>query len=131
MKYSKWIGLMGVIGLIITCFIPWVYIQSKNITVSGFKADGTHFGKPGLLHLLLSIFILTAFVLSKIWAKRVNVFLCAMNLAFAIRNYILITGCLAGECPEKKLGIFLVLSSSTIMMIAALFPDVVINQKKK
>lgn len=130
MKYSMWIGVLGIILLMIACCIAWVYIPSKNITISGFYAEGTNFGKPGLLHFILSIFILIGFIVPKIWIKRTNIFLCAINLAFAIRNYILITTCFAGECPEKKPGIFLILISSIIIMIAALFPNISIKTKK-
>lgn len=130
MKYGMWIGILAIIVLIIACFIPWVYIESKNIIISGFYAEGTNFGKPGLLHFILSIFILLGFIIPRIWIKRTNIFLCAINLAFAVRNYILITTCFAGECPEKKTGIFLILISSIIMMVAALFPNISIKTKK-
>lgn len=130
MKYGMWIGILAIIVLIIACFIPWVYIESKNIIVSGFYAEGTNFGKPGLLHFILSVFILLGFIISRIWIKRTNIFLCAINLAFAVRNYILITTCFAGECPEKKIGIFLILISSIIMMVAALFPNISVKTKK-
>lgn len=130
-KYLKWLGIFGILIVILACFIPWVYIPSKNITITGFKAMGTNFGKPGLLHIFLSIFILLGFIIPKIWIKRTNVFLCAINFAFAIRNYLLITACFAGECPEKKLGIFLILISSIIMMITALFPNIDLKSKSK
>ncbi len=34
MRWMKWIGLAAAILLIISCFIPWVFIESKNITVT-------------------------------------------------------------------------------------------------
>jgi len=47
---------MAAILLVISCFTPWVFIASKNITVSGIDSAGTNFGKPGYFHLLMAFF---------------------------------------------------------------------------
>ena len=126
-KYSKWLGLCGVLIVIVACFTPWVYIESKQITVSGFYTIGTHFGKPGILHIFLAGLAAIAFYIRQLWAKRANIFICAIHIAIAIKNYILITSCFAGECPEKKIGIFLIAIGSVMMMLAALFPDMAVK----
>ena len=56
MRYIKWLGLAAALLLIITCFIPWVIIPSKNIVVSGTAAIGTNFGKPGYFNLVMVTF---------------------------------------------------------------------------
>jgi len=126
-KYSKWIGLLGVLLVVIACFIPWVYIESKQITVYGFYTKGTYFGKPGILHIFFAGLAAIGFCIDKLWAKRANVFICAIHIAIAIKNYILITSCFAGECPIKKIGIFLVGMGCIMMMIAALFPNMAVK----
>jgi hypothetical protein len=55
MRYMKWIGLAAGVLLIVSCFSPWVVIESRQITISGIDATGTNFGKPGYLHLLFAI----------------------------------------------------------------------------
>lgn len=122
-KYPKWIGLLGILLIVIACFVPWVYIKSKQLIISGFYTIGTHFGKPGILHIFLASIATIAFCINKLWAKRTNILICAIHIAVAIKNYILITSCFAGECPEKKIGIFLIIIGSVIMMLAALFSD--------
>jgi len=42
----KWVGFLATLALIAACFFPWVFIESKNITVTGIESAGTTFGKP-------------------------------------------------------------------------------------
>ena len=51
MKYSNIIGAALVIILIIACNMDWVHIDGGKLTVSGLKATGTNFGKPGLMNI--------------------------------------------------------------------------------
>ena len=123
MKYSKWIGLLGVALLVVAAYQPWVWIASKNITVYGMRATGTNFGRPALLNLFVGAFAAICFVMNSVMAKRINLFFCAFNVAWTIRNFIIVSTCRAGECPEKKLGLYLLIAASIIMMVAALLPD--------
>lgn len=131
MRYMKWIGLLAVILLIVSCFFPWVIIQSKNIVVSGVDAPGTNFGKPGYAHFVLSFFFIIFHFIPKIWAKRSNLLIVALNSAWAVRNYFIITMCREGECPEKQTGLWIVMIASALMLVAALFPDMKLSQEKK
>lgn len=123
MRYMKWIGLAAAILMVVSCFSPWVFIESKNITVSGIDAAGTNFGKPGYLHFFMTAFFLAFNFIPRIWAKRVNLLVTALNIGWAIRNYFIISACMGGECPEKKNGIYMMLLASVLMLLAALFPD--------
>lgn len=124
MKYSQLIGIIAVLALLGICFMPWTIIASKNIVVTGFASEGTNFGKPGYLNAILSAICLLLFATPKIWAKRTNVFIAAINLAWAFRNYLLLSGCLLGECPEKKAGLYLVLLAAGIIQVMALLPKI-------
>jgi hypothetical protein len=123
MRWMKWTGIAAAIVLIISCFSTWVVITSKNIIVSGLDATGTSFGKPGLLHLFFSFFFLLFTFVPKIWAKRINLVVTALNLAWAIRNYFIITACRGGDCPEKHMAVYLLLVASLLMLLSSLFPD--------
>ena len=131
MRYMKWIGMLAVILLIVSCFTPWVFIESKNIIVSGIDATGTSFGKPGYFHFVFAFFFTVFHFVKKIWAKRWNLLVVALNMAWAVRNFIIITLCREGECPEKKSGIYFVLIASAIMFLSALFPDIEIKEEEK
>lgn len=123
MKYSKWIGLLSVVLLVIACLLPWVEIVSRNIIVTGLRAEGTHFGKPGFMNLIMSGFAAIFFLIPTVGAKRANLFFCAFNLAWAIRNYIIVSTCHGGECPVQKIGLYLLMLAALLMVIAAMFPD--------
>jgi hypothetical protein len=131
MRYMKWIGLLIVILLIVSCFSPWVFIASKNITVSGVAATGTDFGKPGYLHLLFAFFFTIFHFTPRVWAKRWNLLITGLNMAWAVRNFFVISACRTGECPEKQSGIYLMFIASILLLLAALFPDIELNGKKK
>jgi len=69
------------------------------------------------------------FIIPKLWAKRGNIFVAAITIAFAIKSYILYTSCYQGLCPEKRPGIFLVLAASLIAFFSALLPDLPVKQE--
>ncbi len=131
MRFMKWIGLLAVALLIVSCFLPWVIITSKNIVVSGVDATGTNFGKPGYAHFVLGFFFFVFHLIPKLWAKRFNLIIVALNIAWAVRNYFIISACREGDCPEKHIGLWLVLIASTLMLLAALFPDIQLKEEKK
>ena len=81
------------------------------------------------MNVVLSSVCLLFFAVPKIWAKRTNVFIAALNLAWAIRNYLLLGSCLLGECPEKKAGLYLLLVAAGIIQLMALLPKINIEPK--
>ena len=130
MRYMKWIGIAAALLLIVSCFTPWVFIESRNITVSGMDAGGTNFGKPGYFHLLMTGFFLLFSFIQKVGFKRANLLITALNLGWAIRNYFVISACQGGDCPVKRTGIYLMLLASILMLISALFPDMKLPEEK-
>jgi hypothetical protein len=118
----KWIGTAAALVLITACFMTWVIIPSKNITVTGIDATGTTFGKPGYFHFITSFFFLLFTFIPRIWAKRTNLLVTALNMAWAVRNYFVVTMCREGDCPEKYAAIYLILAASLFMLVSALLP---------
>ncbi len=131
MKYSQLLGCIAVIALTAVCYLPWSFIAEKNIIVTGMSAPGTIYGKPGLMHILLGVILILFFVIPKIWAKRANVFIGAINLAWSIRNYILLSACYMGECPQKRIGLYLEFIICTIILIMTFLPDLKTLEKNK
>ena len=130
MRWMKWTGLAAVLLLIVSCFSTWVVIVSKNIVVSGVDATGTNFGKPGYFHVLFSFFFILFTLIPRVWAKRTNLLVTALNMAWAIRNYFIISACRGGDCPEKYTGIYLLLLASFLMLLSSLFPDIKLPEQK-
>lgn len=122
MKHSQTIGIIATLALVAICFLPWSYIASRQITITGFQAVGTHFGKPGLFTVILSGVMLVMFAVPAIWSKRTNVFIAALNLAWSFRNYLMISTCLMGECPEKKPALYAHVVLSALILLMTLLP---------
>lgn len=130
MRYMKWVGLLAAALLIASAFIPWASVERLQITITGVDTTGTNYGKPAYFHFVLSFFFLVFTFIQKIWAKRSNLAVTALNVGWAIRNFIVIGVCEAGICPDKKAGLYLVLVSSLLMLVSSLFPDINLNEKK-
>lgn len=123
MNRSQWIALASAIVLVVACFMPWVCIAPANLIVSGVDTEGTRFGKPAYLHFILAAVIILFTFIKKIWAKRFNLMFAALNLAWAIKNYMVMSRCEAGECPVKQTGLYLVLIAALALLITTFFPN--------
>lgn len=127
-KYLHWFGIAACIMLIISCFLPWVYYADPNIaneaerTFTGFYSYKNEYGKPGKFLVFFGLIALIFMLLPKVWAKRANIFVCALILAFAVRNYILFSSCYNNYCPQKLFSIYLMVFCTVLMMLAAVFP---------
>ena len=127
----KWTGVAAAILLVISCFLTWVTIDYKQLVVTGVDTTGTAFGKPAYFHfLMVAVFLLLSFT-QRIWAKRLNLLVTAINLAWAVRNFFIIAQCSGGECPHRETGMWLMLVTSLLMLLSALFPDMDLPAAKK
>ena len=122
---------MSAVLLVAAGFYPWVIIESKNIIVTGMDAVSIQLGKPAFFHFIFSFFFLVFTFTPRVWAKRVNLLVVALNLAWAIRNYFIITACRGGECPEKQWAIYLIIPVSILMLLSAMFPDMKVKDKTR
>ena len=123
MKYSNYIGVAAAIVLIVACFFPWAYYPDLDKNFTGFFSEENRYGKPGKLLVVLSVITIFLFIIPKIWAKRLNMVIAALTFAFSIRNFIVFSGCYRGICPEKKIGLYLVVITSIILLVASVLPD--------
>ncbi len=124
------LGITAAIALLIACFIPWAYYPDLDKTFNGFFSEGNAYGKPGKVFIFLAVVSIALFIIPRIWAKRFNMLVVALTIAYAVKSYVLFTACYRGICPDKKFGIFLILISSVIMMIAAVTPDLKLRDSK-
>ncbi|MEO6233127.1 MAG: hypothetical protein ABJB11_06745 [Ferruginibacter sp.] len=128
-KVLHWIGIAACILLIISCFMPWAYYNDASITnlaertFTGFYSYKNNYGKPGKLLVLIALIVLTLMLLPKIWAKRTNLFVCALAVGYSIKSYILFSSCYNAYCPDKKAGLYLMLITTIVMLVASAFPN--------
>ncbi|MBS1936115.1 MAG: hypothetical protein JST96_19100 [Bacteroidetes bacterium] len=128
MKYSHWIGLAFAVLLVIACFMPWAYYPDIDKVFTGFFSEQNRYGKPGKVLIFFSVIATILFFIPRIWAKRFNMLITALNFAFAIKSFLLFSSCYRGICPEKKTGIFLIVISAVIMLVVSLLPDMKLKE---
>ena len=131
MKYSQQIGILASILVIATCFLPWIEIPVLHQTLNGVNGkvnDNITFGKQINMHAFLSCLAILFFALSFIWAKRFNIFICFLNISWAIKNFILFSLC-RPECPIIKPGLYLLVFFSSVMLIMSFLPKIKIQTK--
>lgn len=131
MSWKKILSIVSVIGVVTACFLPWAIINSLQVTINGIRTEGTGFGKPGYLHLSFVILFVITFLIRSVGAKRIGLIFVGLNFAWAIRNFIVIGSCEAGECPEKLSGLYMLLVFSVTLLISGLFPDITLKEEKK
>jgi hypothetical protein len=124
MKHYKLTGLLTALVLIISCFLPWAFYPDLNKSFTGFFSEKNNYGKPGIFFVFIALFSIVLILSDKVWAKRTHVLISALNIGYMITKYIQFTSCYYGTCPQKEIGIYLVVASSLMMLIVALFPNV-------
>ncbi|MEI8074650.1 MAG: hypothetical protein WCH78_07865 [Bacteroidota bacterium] len=131
MKYSQIIGIVAAIALVIVCTLPWVYIPSLQIYLTGINGKAStelNFGSQIKSHAFLATIMIICFYVTRIWSKRLNVFIGAVNLAWAFKNFLIFTMCRGGECPEKQIAIYLLIFFAAIMFVMSLLPKLAVKK---
>ncbi len=121
--YSKWVALFAALLLILACFLPWAYYPDIDKIFTGFFSEKNIYGKPGKWLTVMAILSTICHFLPQVFYKRLNLLMMALNLAYAIKSYIIYAACYHGYCPEKKIGIYVMLFASILLMASAVFPS--------
>lgn len=129
MKYSQQIGVVLCLLLIGACYLPWAFIPSLNFEATGMNSDRLGYGKPGLLHIILSVANIVLFLVPKVGAKRVNLFVTAINLAWGIKNFSLYSTCAGGECPVRKWGLYVSLLFVFGIFVMSMLPTTKVKRE--
>ena len=129
MHYKKilhYVAIFAAIALIATCFIPWVHYNNIDVTFNGFNvkrfATGVYYGRAGIIITVLASISLLFTILPSIVAKRINMFLCALLVAYTLRTYVIFTGSLFDGEVTKLAGIYLIVLLSFVMVTCSVFP---------
>ncbi|WP_344978036.1 hypothetical protein [Compostibacter hankyongensis] len=123
-KLFHYLGMAAAVLMIVSAYLPWIYIAPIQATYSGMDTGTSNFGAPGILNIGLGILFLIFSLIPRIWAKRTNLFIGAAMVAWNIRNYFIFAHCEMGYCPEKKIGLYLTLILGLLMLVAAMLPYV-------
>lgn len=117
MRLNVLLSLLAIALLALGCVLPWMTVESKALTISGIDTAGTSFGRPGYFHFLWAGLYLLFLFINKVWSKRSALVFAAFNMAWALRNFLLVPACAGGECPVRKIGLYLLLLASLAMFL--------------
>jgi len=128
MKYSQWIGIVAVLLVIAACFMPWAWFPDLQKDFTGFFSEQNRYGRPGKVLIALGVIEIVFFLVPRLWAKRANILIAAIALAWSFKSYWLFTACYRGICPSARIGLYLVLAGAIIAMVASLTPNLPVKQ---
>ena len=128
---SKWISLVALVVLAIACFLPWAYYGDLGTEFTGFFSERNLYGKPAKMLLFLgTLATLCAFV-PRIWPKRLSMFTSAFMIAYGVSAVYRYLRCYGGTCPEMRIGLVLMILSTLVIFLCALFPEGSVPAQKK
>ena len=130
MKYYKVLGLIACSVVAISCFLPWTFYPDLNKSFTGFFSEENMYGKPGIVFIFLAVVSAALILINRIWAKRVLLFVAAINIAYLIRSYVLFTTCYSALCPVKQYGLFLLMAGTILLMVVSIFPDMEVTNEE-
>lgn len=130
MKYSQWIGVICALSLIISGFTNWTWYPDIHKYFTGFVSEDNIYGKPAKVFIFIGCLSIVFFVIPKVWAKRWNLFVCGVTVAYAVKSFILFSGCYRGVCPDKQPGLWVMLFSSILMLVCSVLPDVKLGKSR-
>jgi len=121
MRLKNWTPYIAVVLLIGSCAFPWVVLPRTAGSIGGFQSDIKEMGLPGAMHAILSFLYLLMILIGRVGTVRVAFFVAALNLAWAARNFFILSACRGGECPQKLPAIYVMLLASVLMIVAISF----------
>lgn len=124
MKYSQIIGALLCLVLVGLCFTHWTYHPDIDKYFTGYFSEENVYGKPAILINFFSAIAFACFLIPKIWAKRLNMVIAGILVAYCIKTFVLFGGCYKGICPVRELGIWGVLVTGILILVMTLLPDI-------
>jgi hypothetical protein len=128
-KYSKWVTLVAAIILIISCFMSWTYYPDLGKSFTGWFTEGNAYGRPGKWLSFMAVFAVLAQFLPSLFLKRASLLLMGLNAAYAFFTFVKFNRSYSIVNPEPQVGIYVMLVSSLLLLVAALFPSGTVNNK--
>ncbi len=124
MKIFRTIGILSVMLLFISAFLPWAHAGTEgvqNAVFTGFRAGPAGLWKPAMVSLIFAVLYLITLFIMKVWVKMAGVFFGVVVLAWSVSVYYRLKGNFITP-HEIDFGLYLFLLAALGIMVAALFP---------
>lgn len=133
MKYSQQIGIIASLLVMVICFLPWIEVPSLHLVLNGFHGkvnDNLSFGSQWKAHTFFCVLMIVFFLVSRIWAKRANIFFAVLHLGWSIKNYLIFSMCRQGECPEVKPALYLLVFLAVLILVMTFLPPLKLQEEE-
>ena len=127
MKHSQTIGILLCLALIYATTQPFVIIESRNWVITGWNPVGSSFGQSGKFLSFFAVLSTLFFALPYIWAKRFNMVFGALMLAWAFRNFLILSTCQMGECPQRQWALYGCIILSGLILLMTFLPKIKVS----
>ncbi len=127
MKHSQTIGIILCVFLIYTTTQPFVIIESQHWIITGWKTGGSNFGQPGKFLTFFAVLAILFFSFPFLWAKRFNMVFATLMLSWSIRNFLILSTCQMGECPQKQWALYGCIVCTAGILIMTFLPKLKIK----
>ena len=127
MKHSQTIGILLCLALIYATTQPFVIIESRNWVITGWNPVGSSFGQSGKFLSFFAVLSTLFFALPYIWAKRFNMVFGALMLAWAFRNFLILSTCQMGECPQRQWALYGCIVLSGLILLMTFLPKIKVS----
>lgn len=128
-KYSKWLTLIAAILLILSCFMDWAYYPDLQKSFTGWFSEKNVYGKPGKWLTVMAVIAVIAQFVPSLFLKRMNLFLMALNTAYAFFSFVKYARSYGITSPSAQAGIYLMLISAVILLVTAVLPSGELKEK--
>ncbi len=122
MKWMKWVGMAAALVLIASCYMKWTWHPDIEEYFTGLYSKDGMLGRPGIFIRFVAVIYILFQLIPKVWAKLINILFSAILVAYCIRSFLIYTACAGGICPEKQPGIWVMVVSAVVVLIASFFP---------
>ncbi len=121
MQSIKWLAVLTAAIIITACFFTWISVEDKNYFIGGFYSSDNRYGQPGIFHTVFCAIYIFLLLINRIWSIRTGFFIAALNVAWAARNFLMLSTCVGGECPERHTGLYVILIGSLLLLVLSPF----------
>lgn len=98
----------------------WTWYPDLKKYFTGYFTEKNYYGRPGIFLTIIAVTGIISYLFHRVWLSRVNLIMAGLGMGYAIKSYLLFISSYDGYIPEKQPGIFIMLISSLVNMVAAM-----------
>lgn len=104
-------------------FLPWIHLDTNNLTLTGVNDMGLNYGPRGKGHIYFAVLCLIMILIGQNWSMLIAIVVAVINVAFA-GSHLYVYRCMAGDCPQKLYGLYLAMAASLSLLVFLMYSPV-------